>query len=802
MTRLHPIIVVTVFGAIAAFCVSRVQFSASLYEMLPPDLPEVQGMDRLNRFFSRDGQLIVTVKSEEAWLAGEALDSLAAHLEGHPQLVAEVYRELSLTELVTEGGGLLAWLWLNAPPEELKPLLNRLDVGASAAAIAASMESLQSGFFDQKTIVTSYDPLGFSKLGGMLGVEDGGSSGPDPSGPDPMTSPDGTFHVMYVEGSGVDFSNYRDAAVWLKKIKGLVSEWNAAQVSDHPGGKSVTVGLTGTPAFMAEVGAEMERDMTVSVFLTMILISLLFFLMHRKTRPLSFLVSAMLAILAMTILVGGLLFGDLSVMSAGFAAILMGLAVDYGIVIYREAMGGKKDARELRRTVGPGILWAAATTAVVFLSLNFSSLPGLSEMGNLVAIGVGIGAVVMLFGFAPVAVGFASDEPVPQPGVALRDDRRFPLAGAVAVLLPALAILSVFGREVPVLEANFHPFRIRESPSMIAWQDLQAELRGREHAVPTVITGKTMESLLEEVAQAKVRIEAASDSGLLIQSVLPTAFLPNPTHQKSNANAIRQSLSHRDRILTELTEAGFSEDGAKLTRTIFDSWENYLGQLADKEYSLPVGKLAEWSISRLFAVKEDTFAALATVKPAHPPDREWVAAICDENTVVASLGSLGTALNERIRGDMLRVFLPMMGLLILMLGIVFRSLKDLLLSLFSLAFAGAGLALLTIWTPMSWNSFNICGLPLLFGTGLDFSIHMIFALRRSGGNLAEAKEGIGKALLFCGTSSAIGFGSLATASAYGLASLGVVCAAGILINMVTAVWLVPRWYTWLHRPGG
>ncbi len=93
----------------------------------------------------------------------------------------------------------------------------------------------------------------------------------------------------------------------------------------------------------------------------------------------------MLVILSITLVIGGLLFGDLSVMSAGFAAILMGLAVDYGIVIYREAYDTNADAAGLRKHAGAGIFWAAATTASGFLSLNFSSLPGLSEMGNLVA---------------------------------------------------------------------------------------------------------------------------------------------------------------------------------------------------------------------------------------------------------------------------------------------------------------------------------------------------------------------------------------------------------------------------------
>ena len=791
MTRIPPILVLTVIGAIAAFSVMRVHFSANLYEMMPADLPEVRGMDSLNRYFSRDGQLIVTVKADESFAAGEAITDLSSHLTEHDELVSEVFRELTLTELVTDGGGLLAWLWLNAPEGKIEALGERLAAGRSAAEIAGAMEAVQSGFFDQDVVIKSYDPLGISRLGDLLG---GGT------GPDPMSSGDGTFQVMYVEGNGVDFSDYRDAAKWLEKMKEVVAAWESEWSEAHAGEKPVVVGLTGTPAFMAEVGAKMERDMSLSVFSTMILIALLFWIMHRQSKPLSWIISAMLAILAITLTLGGILFGDLSVMSAGFAAILMGLAVDYGIVIYQEAMDSGGDARTLRKNVGPSIFWAAATTAAVFLSLNLSSLPGLAEMGNLVAMGVAVGALVMLYGFAPIAVSFVRETtPAPERLNLTGSGFTRRSAGLFAWLVPLLALVSIFVKEMPGLELNFHPFRIRESPSMISWQTLQKELRGRENAVPTVITGKSLPELIQNLEAAESRIDTALASGLLSDAVLPTVFIPHPENQKRNAVLVRQWLGEKDRLLSEIGSAGFSNEGTALTATTFAAWNTYLAELEEKSYAAPVGKLAAWSIDRLFANKDGTYAALATVKPAQPLDRAWVTAVSNENTAVASLGSLGTALNERIRGDVVRVFLPMIGILSLMLILVFRSWRDLLLGLFCLLFVAAVMVLATIWTPMSWNSFNICGLPLLFGTGLDFAIHMILALRRNGGDVAAARRGIGKALIFCGTSSAIGFGSLATASAYGLASLGLVCAVGILVNMLVAVFLLPRWYRWVHR---
>lgn len=792
MTRIPPILVITFFGVIAAFCILRVHFNAVLYEMLPPDLPEVQGMDRLNRYFSRDGQLIVTVKAAEAFEAEEAMESLAKRLVVEPRLVSATFRELTLTELVTEGGGLLAWLWLNAPEEKLTTLGERLDTGRSKEEIASAMEAIQSGFFDQDVVVKSYDPLGISRLGELLGT--GAST------PDPMSSGDGTFHVMYVEGMGVDFSDYRDAAKWLKKVRAVVDEWEADWENGHGGTDSVTVGLTGTPAFMGEVGTRMEFDMTISVFSTIVLISLLFWWMHRQTKPLAWLISGVLVILSITLTIGGVLFGDLSVMSAGFAAILMGLAVDYGIVLYREAYDGGEDAKGLRRTVGPGIISAAATTAAVFLSLNLSSLPGLSEMGNLVAIGVVIGALVMLFGFAPVAAQFVREtrnKPVLQAPVIRPWGRRSALHAAWIV--PAVTLGSIFFKEMPALEVNFHPFRIRESPSMVAWQALQHELSGRENVVPTVITGASLAELHQHLGTATERIAKAKESGLLESAILPEIFIPDPARQKANAETIRGWLGEKERLLGEIGLAGFSDEGTALTDQVFIAWEQYLEGLATSEYAKPEGNLATWSVDRLFAQRDGTYAALATVKPTQPRDRAWVAAVCDENTVVASLGSLGTALNERIRGDLVRVFVPMLGVLILMLVVVFRSWRDVVLNLFTLLFSSAILVVATTWTPMSWNSFNVCGLPLIFGTGIDYGIHMLLTLRRNGGDIAAARAGIGRALLFCGGSSAIGFGSLATASAHGLASLGLVCAVGILANMVAAIWLLPHWYRWLYR---
>ena len=107
-------------------------------------------------------------------------------------------------------------------------------------------------------------------------------------------------------------------------------------------------------------------------------------------------------ILIATLALGGLVLGTISVVSLGFAAVLLGLAVDYAVVHYQEALAHPEmTVPEIRRAIAPSILWAAITTMSAFLVLNLGGLPGLGQLGTLVAIGIGVAALVMVMIYLP-----------------------------------------------------------------------------------------------------------------------------------------------------------------------------------------------------------------------------------------------------------------------------------------------------------------------------------------------------------------------------------------------------------------
>src|SRR5204863_742943 len=113
---------------------------------------------------------------------------------------------------------------------------------------------------------------------------------------------------------------------------------------------------------------------------------------------------------------GGLVYGTLNVVSLGFASILLGLAEDFGIVLYEEwRMHPHLQPPDVRKLAAPGVFWSAVTTCGAFLLLNLSGLPGLGQLGTLVTIGIALAAAVMLYFYLPPLVKKHTPHPALSP---------------------------------------------------------------------------------------------------------------------------------------------------------------------------------------------------------------------------------------------------------------------------------------------------------------------------------------------------------------------------------------------------
>src|SRR5207245_9425989 len=92
---------------------------------------------------------------------------------------------------------------------------------------------------------------------------------------------------------------------------------------------------------------------------------------------------------------GLLIFGRLSMVAVGFCAILVGLGVDFAILIFGRYQQARIDGEEYQPAIatsvaklGRAVFFGALTTAVGFLALILSGSMGFSQLGVLIAIGI------------------------------------------------------------------------------------------------------------------------------------------------------------------------------------------------------------------------------------------------------------------------------------------------------------------------------------------------------------------------------------------------------------------------------
>src|SRR5207302_1139864 len=152
------------------------------------------------------------------------------------------------------------------------------------------------------------------------------------------------------------------------------------------------------------------------------------------------------------------------------------------------------------------------------------------------------------------------------------------------------------------------------------------------------------------------------------------------------------------------------------------------------------------------------------------------------------------AILTTVKSNLWKLVLPMAGLVLLSLWLAFHRFTEVVLSLSILFISGVCLLAVMRLAGWSWNLLNLMALPLILGTGVDYSIFMQLALRRYQGDLSMAYRSVGRALLLCGATAIAGFGSLAWSSNAGMASLGLICAIGIAGNMLISVLLLPFWW--------
>lgn len=769
----------------------RLRFDTDILSMMPGDLPEVKGLKAFHEAFSRNDEVIVVIEGgeEDAGLLGESAASLGKLLE--ERKLAKRARWRPMWNENPQGiAELLGYLWLNGDPGAAKVLTERLSPSRSEETLKESLSKVATSMEGADMVMNAHDPFGFLAHPAVESLMK--SSG---QGGEAFESADGKTHLLFVD-SPSPVADYRSADVWLKQVRAAIADWQNGD------GKGLKARLTGEPAFSSEIGVAMENDLSGSIGITLGLIGILFWWMQRRFSLLLGLTGVLVLVFAVALGIAGWMYGELSIMALSSAEILIGLAVDYGLVICQEAKVADHNKAELRKAAAQPVLFGALTTTVVFLALNLGGLPGMAQLGSIVAFGLTAAAVLMLLIYLPFVAKFGVNrEPARGSGKLLPRKRA---AWGITGALTVAAVAVLIGMGLPEAEFDSKIMRPRHSEAMESFEHVEKAFPAHGgKGLGMVVEAASDKEMLERLRQAEQRLLTAGKYGWIGESKVPGGWWPDEEAQRANRPVLAALVADKDRLLNEADAVGFTEEGAGLGKNVLEA----ISRLSTETGTVFPESPAAGEVMRMFVHRKPGGGGflLGSVVPADGvepagKDFENFRSLTGGGIWLSGWDLFKPAISKLVREDTVRMLVPMFALLVGMMIVIFRRAADVGLALFAMLLSTLLLLAVMRLTGMKWNFVNLMATPLLLGTGIDYAIHVTLSLRRTGGDFKELWQGTGKALLFCGASNVIGFGSLIFSSSEAMVSLGSVAVVGILLSMAISIFLLPGWRIGFNPP--
>lgn len=538
------------------------------------------------------------------------------------------------------------------------------------------------------------------------------------------------------------------------------------------------VGYTGSMVVTDHQGDELALcDMYTSLIITFILILILLFISFRSiSLPLLSLGPLLFGIL----ITAGLIYltiGALSIMSAVFAVLLLGLGIDFSIHIltrFTEEMKKHDDiTKAFERTsvnTGKAVIIGGLTTTAAFGALMFSKVQGLQEMGLILAIGLVVTIACVLFTLpAMITLRLKRGK--------LREKMRkkkttfgflkkvgdFSVKHTIVMLIVLVIVLSFFAYNVPSAELNSDMSSIQPK-TVPAYKQLEKVKDNFNYSEDCImVVADSYEELKQNVREFKKIPDV-----MKVESILD--YLP------SNQTEKLQIFEQAKTIHPEF-------------RNI--SWMN-INRMSWRE--LPENFRKDW-------VSEDGYDVefLIKIKPeGNIWDGEYRQNLYDKIGQVdkdyVSRASMTNSLMDAIKDDVIRVSM-IAGLPILLIAYIgFRELNPLyaLLALIPVIFGIGGIVGLSEILNVDLNIISIMMIPLVIGIGIDDGIHIIHRYKEEGnGSLPDVIQHTGKAIFLTTASTCLAFSSFTIADHPGMQSLGRVPVLGLILALIAAVAFLP-----------
>ena len=180
-----------------------------------------------------------------------------------------------------------------------------------------------------------------------------------------------------------------------------VNAFRATASKGWEGSAPLQILVTGRSAYVAEISLSMRHDIVITLFGSIFLVGGVFYIGFRRWLPLVGMGFSLLLCCLVALACGLLIFHELNMVTIGMCAILIGLGVDFAILIFGRYQQARNEGRahapaveEAVAKLGRAIFFGALTTAVGFLALLLAGASGFTQLGVLIAIGILVAAAL------------------------------------------------------------------------------------------------------------------------------------------------------------------------------------------------------------------------------------------------------------------------------------------------------------------------------------------------------------------------------------------------------------------------
>ncbi len=510
--------------------------------------------------------------------------------------------------------------------------------------------------------------------------------------------------------------------------------------------------------------------------------------------------------------------GRLSESTGAFSAIILGLSIDFVILLYsryleeRNAGEGIQEALEKSLSnAGPGVFTGAVTTTAAYYALLFSDFRGVKELGLLTGTGILLSLACAFFLF-PALVAWREKGKTRELHFRAVSSFGLERLGLLALKRPWLVIflcaamtLGTMGWAFKV-RLNNDPRRLRPAghSSLVLEERIREKMGEGGETIVVLSGGHSIEEAVEVQGRLKAKFEEAMASGLPISRYESLAvFIPPLSQQKRNLewietrkngtfNPVRVAKNLKEAIHKEGLRIEPFEAGLEMLREMLANREVLTWEAFQSSPLKPIGE-------KFFKISGDNLisASYLHVQPGFwtdPKSKVFIGGLKETAPDIQVTGSkfVQSELENLMTSEAWRVFLIALAGVSALIYFGFRSWKLTLMSLLPVVLASSWTLGLMGLLGMDLNFMNLVVFTMVLGVGVDYGVHILFR------GLEGGKEGletgltqVGKGVVLAALTTLVGFGSLVLSGYPGLQSMGAVALMGVGFSALTALTLLP-----------